>query len=320
MKKVSLYFLSLVAVGAMILTFSSCGESEDPVTAPSAFTYPATDVQVGSPGTVSPSGTNSGVTYSFANASTVPDFITLNSSTGTISVAAESIMDSYNIAVNATNSAGFSSSGAAITIVVPDAFNPIGKKFVVAYFINQEANLELEGLDNLVPGVPNLLTLPVGWPGAGLTPEELFPYTVLTGLGDMLYQVPSDLVCEALGDGNKGDTTLIIVNADLTLSTECSEGGPPEDNIGVSTITYANDEFIFTIELVFTDLLPAIPYPITGAVIADFDDPLAGVTYEALMGTVEGFTLPLDYTSDATMQDPTKWGFPEVDVVFRVVE
>lgn len=313
MKKVTLYLLGFVAVAALALNLSSCGGSEEPVKAPTDFTYPDASVQVGKTGSVSPSGTDSGLTYDFANKSAVPDFISLNGSTGEISVSEESTTGEYTVDVVATNTAGSAKGKAKITITIPDDFNPVGKMLLPQYFINQEDGVILVGLSG-VPDLPvDTLQLPTGWPPAGTSGDDLLPYMVLTGIGQMLFEVPLDRVCDDY------DMSVYLVNDDFTLSAICSEGADPSDDAGTFAISYKDGEYVFTMSLKYDDAIPAIAYAISGATFEDFDDPLAGVQYPALRGTIQDFTMPSDYSTEDAMKNPASWINPEVEVVFEVV-
>ncbi len=315
MKKVSMYLMGLVAVVALALNLSSCGDSssDEPVKAPSDFTYAATSVQVGATGTVAPSGTDSGLTYDFANKSAVPDFISLNASTGELSVGEESTTGEYTVEIMATNSAGSAKGSATITITVPDAFNPVGMKLLPRYFVNQTDGLELFGLKG-IPGLPiDTLQIPVGWLTDQSTALDTLGFMAITGIGQMLFEVPVDNVCDDYKD------PIYLVNSDLTLSAICSAGTDPSGDAGTVLISYKDGGYIFTMSLKFDDAIPAISYPIGAATIGNFDDPFVGVGYEAIHGVCDGFTMPSDYSTEDAMRNPASWIRPKIEIVLQVV-
>ncbi len=314
MKKVSMYLLGVVAVVALALNLSSCGgSSEEPVKAPSDFTYPATSVQVGATGSVMPSGTDSGLTYDFANKSAVPAFISLNPSTGEIEIGEESTTGEYSVEIRASNSAGSAKGTADIKIIVADDFNPVGKKLLPKYFINQEEGLTLVGLTG-IPDLPvDTLQIPVGWPPSDVSGMDSLAYVVLTGIGRMLWEVPLDRVCDDY------DISDYLVNDDFTLSAMCSGGADPSDNAGTWLISYKDGGYIFTMNLKYDDAIAAIAYPVGSATFEDFQDPLEGRTYPSLHGVVEAFTMPSDYSTEDAMKNPATWIHPKVEVVLEVV-
>jgi hypothetical protein len=148
----------------------------------------------------------------------------------------------------------------------------------------------------------------------------------MTGIQELLLQVPGDEACGALDPSENGDTLLIIINADLTVSTVCTADGGAVGTtvpIGVWEITFAEDKFMFTMQL---DFLPglSIPYQIDDAKIELFQDvysdPANPTAYDALQGTVINMTTPTDLATEETIQDFTKWSYPNVDVVLRIIE
>lgn len=307
MLKISKWASFMLVIGALVF-LSSCGE-DDPVP-PSAFSYPATTIEVGVAGTLTPSAvTGDAPTFTLTDKGGAT-FLTIDATTGVISVPMESTTGLYNIVVTATNSAGSSTGAAALTIGVPAAFDPRGESIDWKYLMNQQAGFTLTGLD----GVPELpfpsLTLPVGWPTGQETPEVLQTYFILTGIQQLLLEVPGDEACD------EGNTTEMIVNNDLSLSSACTAGGPAA--IGFSTISYANGGYVFTMLLQFTTDI-ALAYSIGGATIATFDDPFEARSYSAIQGTVDAYTTPTDFTSEETIQDFTTWATPTVDVVLEIL-
>lgn len=311
--KASKWVLSVMMFTALVF-ISSCGgdDKEDPVIPPADFTYTPTTVGIGEEGTVSPSAVaGDSPTFAITDFGEADDFISIDASTGVISVVKESSLGIYNVVVSASNSAGSASGTAEITIGLSEAFNPVGKTFEWQYFMNQSEDLTLTGLDGL-PGMdfPEM-TLPVGWPTASTTEEQMPAYLLFTGVAGMLFQAPGDEVCVT------GNSLQFKVNEDLTLSAICSEGDPAV--IGFAFVSFADDKFVFEPNLYFTETI-ALPYAIDGATFADFVDPLTQESYSSLQGRVNAFTIPTDLTDEDTMQDITTWTTPVVDVVLRVVE
>ncbi len=138
-------------------------------------------------------------------------------------------------------------------------------------------------------------------------------------------QVPGDDVCGALSPAENGDTLLLIVNNDLTISTLCrkkddgSSGTTVE--LGISTISYSGGSYIWSINLSLQGI--PVQYAIGGARIADFTDPLdphwtqpSGTprTFSAILGTIAQFLTPLDFA------DPLgSLTLLDVDVVLEVL-
>jgi hypothetical protein len=297
----------------------------DPVIAP-GLSYEAATVAVGSEGTVTPAVTGDAATYEITSDDGAT-FVSIDASTGVLTVAKESKTGTYSVAVKATNAAGTADATAELTIGANPNFDPVGKKFEWTLFMNRTADITLVGLD----GVPNLpitdpVTLPTEWPTANTPVDELWQYGLMTGIQELLLQVPGDEACGALDPSENGDTLLIIINADLTVSTVCTADGGAVGTtvpIGVWEITFAEDKFMFTMQL---DFLPglSIPYQIDDAKIELFQDvysdPANPTAYDALQGTVINMTTPTDLATEETIQDFTKWSYPNVDVVLRIIE
>jgi len=311
LKTKNVYLAMLILIGSAII-ISSCSK-DDPVVAPT-LSYSDATVAVGEGGPVTPTLSGDKATFSIVSAGDAEDFVLLNATTGEISVAAESVTGVYEVKIKATNSAGSSEATATITIGVNPAFNPVGKDLKWRYFINQEANFTLNGLDGDLVGLPiPFLTLPIGWPTANTPEEDVWQHFLLTQIERLIFQVPGDEAC------TKGDTLQFSVESDMTVKAICTEGGPAE--IGTWKISYAAGQYSFEVNLVFSvDAGFAFPYVIENASFANFTDPETGASYNALMGRVNNFTTPTDFTSQATMTDITKLGTPQVDVVLQVVQ
>ena len=299
--------------------FTACSESEEPEPDPIApeVTYEDITVDLGGEFSVEPTVVKGDlpITYAIKDAGGAEDFVSIESSTGKITVAKESVIGSFSVVVSATNAAGTSDATAGITISIPDNFDPTGKTYEWKIFMNRSENIELTGLDG-VPGLPfSSLVLPTEWPTASTPADELYKYAVLTGVQSLLLQVPGDNVCA------KGNSLKFSVDSDFVVHAICSEGDPV--SIGTSILSYKDDNFIFTLDLEYQTGL-SIPYPISGAMFGSFEDvytnPENPVTYTALQGTVNGMTTPSDLTNEETIQDITKWLTPTVDVVLEVIE
>ena len=295
----------------------------EPVVAP-GVSYEAATVAIGSEGTITPAVTGDAATYAITDDDGAT-FVTINANTGELSVAKESEIGTYSVSVTATNSAGSDNATAEITIGINPLFDPTGKKFEWKIFMNRTEDITLVGLDG-VPGLPSpSLSLPFEWPTESTPVDDLWQYGIMTGVQGLLLQVPGDEACGALDPTEDGDTLLIIVNEDLTISTECNVGGAPGSTvqIGISEITFADDKFVYTMLL---DFLPglSLPYEIDGAKIEEFTDvytdPASPEVYQALQGTVIGMTTPTDLATQETIQDFTKWAYPNVDVVLKQIE
>lgn len=338
--KTTIWALALLFSVAGVLVLSSCGSDDEPdpvppieIVPPSDFTYAASTVAVGSEGSVDPS-TVDGTDPAFAITATTDgedvavtvDFFTVDAATGKISVAAESTTGLYKVTVTATNTEGTGSGTAEITIGVNDDFNPTGKSFEWQIFMNRSADVTLIGLDG-VPGLPisDPITLPTEWPTANTPENELFQYSLMTGVQELLMQVPGDEACGALDPSEGGDTLLIIVNQDLTISVPCNVDGAAGSivQIGTAEIKFEDDKFVFSMLLEFLPGL-ALPYVMDGAKIEEFTDvytdPTNPTVYQALQGTVIGMTTPTDLSTEESIQDFTKWATPNVDVVLKLIE
>ena len=302
-----------VMVVAALVFIASCGNKEEPIQPPSGISYSNTEVEVGAKTTVEPTsnGIDGKPSFSIDDAGGADDFLSIDSSTGTLTVGKESTTGSYTVKIKITNEAGSATASLVVKIIVPSAFNPVGKKILPMYFINQTSGLKLVGLKG-IPGLPfDTLDVPVGWPPANTPPDQIMPYMLFGELTKIIWQVPGDNVCS-----DAGDTTLVVVKDDFTLSTDCS-AGTPQDKTGDWTISYKEGTgYIFTLTFIFdTDIPIVIPYAIGGAEFKTFDDPILGKQYPALHGTVQAFTTPSDFTDESTMTNPATWKTPTIEVV-----
>jgi len=324
--KTTILAIALLFSVASVLVLSSCGGDDEPEPEPiipPGLSYTAATVAVGSTGTLTPAVQGDAATYSITDNGDA-DFVTIDAGTGVLSVAAESTTGVYTVAVKATNSAGSADATVDITIGVNDDFDPTGKKLLWRYFINQDDDITLTGLDGELLGlqIPSL-QLPVGWPTEATPQEDLWQYFLLTEIERLIFQVPGDEACGALIPEEGGDTLLIVVNSDLSLSTECTLNDSPGSSadIGISWISYAEGAFSYTISLVFIpEASLSVPYKIEGANFTDFTDPVEQTIYPALLGRVNAFTTPADFTNQAAMENPLNWKNPMVDVVLKVLE
>jgi len=315
--KTTIWALALLFSVGSVLVLSSCGE-DDPAPPPPpeviapGLSYAATTVSVGAAGTVTAAVTGDDATYEITDNGDA-DFVTVNASTGELSVAAESAMGVYSVVVEATNSAGTDEATAEITIGINEAFDPRGKSFEWKLFMNRSENITLTGLDG-VPGLPiSELTLPTEWPTASTPADDLWQYGVMTGVQGLIIEVPGDEACTGSGNSKK-----LSIAEDLSISVICSEGDPAV--VGASTISFKDDKFVFTMLLEFLPGL-SIPYEIDDARFEDFQDgytdPANPAVYSALLGTVIGMTTPTDLATEETIQDFTTWAYPNIDVVLE---
>ncbi len=304
-----------VMIIAALVFIASCGDSEDPVTPPSGITYPNPEVEVGQESTVAPAGDVTGTpTYSIEDDGGA-DFLTINSQTGELTVGKESTTGSYTVKIKISNSAGSATVSLVVKVNVPTAFNPVGKKLLPMYFMNQTSGLQFVGLTG-IPQLPfDTLDIPVGWPPASTPPDQLMPYMLFGELTKIIWQVPGDNVCSVAGD-----TTLIVIKDDFTLTTDCADG-TPQSKTGDWTVSYKEGSgYVLTLTFIFVDdPLIVIPYAIGQAEFVVFSDPIMQQDYEALHGTVDAFTTPTDFTDENTLQNPLTWKTPTVEVVMRVM-
>ncbi len=307
--------LGMMIIAALVF-IASCGSKEDPIQPPANVGYSNVEVEVGEAQDVAPATTGIDGTPSFSiDDDGGADFLSIDSSTGVLTVGKESTTGSYTVKIKITNSAGSTTTSLVVKVNVPTAFNPVGKKLLPMYFMNQTSNIQLIGLTG-IPGLPfDTLDVPVGWPPAGTPPDQLMPYMLFGELTKIIWQVPGDNVCSIAGD-----TTLIVVQGDFTLSTDCSEG-TPDSKTGDWSISYKEGTgYIFTLTFIFdaTNNI-VIPYAIGGAEFVVFSDPILTQDYAALHGTVDAFTTPTDYTDESTLTNPLTWKTPTIEVVMMVL-
>ena len=302
-----------VMVIAALVFIASCGSKEDPIEPPSGIGYSNTEVEVGEEATVQPATTGIDGTPSFSidDAGGADDFLSIDSKTGVLTVGKESTTGTYTVKIKVTNEAGSATASLVVKILVPQAFDPVGKKLLPTYFINQTSGLKLVGLKG-IPQLPfDTLDVPVGWPPADSIPKGLMRYMLFGELTKIIWQVPGDNVCSGAGD-----TTLIVVKDDFTLSTDCSDG-TPDSKTGDWSISYKEGAgYVFTLTFIFdADAGIVIPYAIAGAEFVMFDDPILSKQYPALHGTVDAFTTPTDFTDEKSLTNPVTWKTPTIEVV-----
>lgn len=327
--KSSKWVLAFMSVTALLF-IASCGDESDPepepIKPPTAFTYLAKTVAVGAEGTVEPSAvTGDAPIFSITDAGDAADFVTINASTGVLSVAAESTTGTYSVTVKAANSAGNAEGTAEITIGVNPDFDPTGKGYTWKYFINQSEPWTMSGLD----GIPELpiteVEIPTGWPAGWpqLDPNDwneltLFPYLAVTSVSDLLFQVPSDIACGAVEES--GDQLYFEIEDDLSLTTICHIGDVDGQTviIGTSAISYADGKFSWALTL-YSQI--EIIYIISDPTSETFTDPLdpAGPTqFPAIRGMVEQFTIPTNIFDEAGIL--SSLSLKKVEVILEVSE
>ncbi|MCG8309532.1 MAG: immunoglobulin domain-containing protein [Cytophagales bacterium] len=307
--------LALIWSVASILVISSCSESDDPPKPPEApkVSYQDSDVAVGTEGKVTAAVQGDPATYEIVGITDQDDaavnvsFITINGSTGELTIGAESTTGSYKVTVKAKNEGGQDEAVANVTITINNDFNPTGKSYLWKYWMNQSDPWTLSGLD----GIPGLaiesVEIPKGWPDGWPTPqpewtdEYMFPYLALGGVQNLLFQVPGDLACAT--EGEEGNTLLFKVETDLSLTTLCTVTEPNDGKsvtIGSSSISYANSQFVWTVTLV--SQIP-VTYIIENPTSETFVDPLDETTpgrqFPAIRGMVESFTTPTNVFDEA---------------------
>lgn len=334
--KTTIWAIALLFSVASVMVLSSCSEDDppppDPIIAP-GVSYAATTVAVGSEGSIAAAVTGDAATYEITDDGDA-DFVTVNATTGELSVAAESTTGAYSVVVKATNSAGSSDGTAEITIGINEAFDPTGKGYLWQYFMNQDEPWTLSGLDGEVADQPfPSIDIPTGWPADWPTgnadwanPTYLPQYLALGLIADLLFQVPGDIACEALDPEEGGDTLYFGVDDDLSLTTICHIGDDPGQSvlIGTSTISYADGEFSWALNL--ESQIP-ITYIIDNPTAEEFVDPLDSFTeqgapvprvYPAIRGMVEEFTTPTNVFDEAAIL--TSLALKKVEVVLEVID
>lgn len=319
--RISNWALMLLAITGLVFIYSCGSDDPEPVNAPS-IGYGAETVPVGtSKDIVAASQGDPATSFAFKSPTDVPMFVSINGTTGTITVAAESTTGAYDVVVVATNSGGSTETTASITISVnPDGFDPTGMHLLWRYFMNKTSDIEFSNLDAFPGGdaFPNPTPITDEWPGgtdfvidpmtAGI--ENYFVFSTVQGF---LLQVPGDDQCQAL-EGANGDTLLVIVNNDLTLSTICPSGATVE--LGPSLLSYNGTDYVWTLNLSLQG--NPIPYSINGATVADFTeyDFTSGTprTFSSVQGTIPAFTTPTDFENYLG-----SLAFLEVDVVLEIL-
>ena len=326
--KTTFWALALLLSVASVMVISSCSDdSEDPAIPPS-FSYTDTSVEIGTTGDVVPALQGDlPITWSIVNDGGTADFVTIDAATGTLQIAAESVLGEYMVKVKATNSGGSSEADAKITITISSAFDPRGLNLHWKYFFLNTPNTTFLNLNLIDDSLPAEIVLPTGtpdgWPDAINIADPMLPtYFIFTGIQEALMQVPGDDACQALEQKN-GDTLLIVVNNDLTLSTVCPSGSPVE--IGTSTISYVDGGYVWTLNT----SLQGVPVTIAIAeaeIVDSYIDPLyphysnpsgMGGMYKAVVGNVAQYMTPTDFNPDNYL---TSIQLLDVDVVFEVLE
>jgi hypothetical protein len=321
---------SAIVVVALVLIYSCSEDEPEPPVAP-GLSYAATTVEVGETGSIVAATKGDPATYAITDDGGA-DFVTIVGSTGELIIGAESTTGSYSVVVRATNPGGTADATAEITISVNSDFDPTGRSLLWKYWMNNTANVIRENL-NTLPGqghLPVAIPIPEGWPGGvpfqiDPTDPTLETYLVFPTVQFFTLQVPGDEACAALEPEEHGDTLLLVVNNDLTLSTICRDttNNDPSTTVdlGTSSISYSGDAFTWTLNLTIQTIPVAIP--IGNAVIAEFMDPLdphwfapSGTPrqFSSIQGTVEQYMAPLD------LADPlTSITFLNVDVVLEIL-
>ena len=328
---------SAIAVVALVFIYS-CSDDDPPVVeevdAP-MFSYAATTVEVGTTGSVIPAvtaGDEAAITWAITDIGAA-DFVTISASTGELSIGAESETGVYDVEVTATNSAGSTPGTAMITISVNSDFDPSGKNIIWKYWMNHTEGVVMENL-NTLPGqgdLPPAIPIPVGWPGGvdfqiDPTDPALESYLVFPTVQFFTLQVPGDDACAALDPAEAGDTLLLIVNTDLTISTQCKNIDDKSPgtivDLGTSSISYDGSAYSWTLNLTIQTI--PVAFVIMDAEIEDFTDPLDPTwfapdgsprTFTAITGTVD------QYLTTTDLADPlSSLELLNVDVVFEIFE
>ncbi len=322
-----------MAVFGLVLVYSCSDdpEPEQPIEKVD-FTYAATDVEVGETTTIAPATQGMDPATWTITDDGGADFVTINANTGELSVGAESTTGSYTVAVQSSNEGGTSNGTAAITITVNADFDIAGRNLIWKYWMNNTPDVAMINL-NLLPGqesLPDTIPLTTGWPDGWpvinpADPTLPFYFTFAT-VQYFLMQVPSDDACAALDPAEEGDTLLLMVNNDLSLSTTCqgvdSAPGTVVD-LGTSTISYSGGAFVWTLNLTLQGV--PVTVAIGDAVIEDFIDPLdphwsapslEGRTFSAVTGNVPQYMTPTDFHPDNYLSSIK---LLDVDVVLEIL-
>ncbi len=329
-----LNFTKWVLTASLVVTLVliySCKDDEV-VIVPVEFSYAPTTVEVGATGTVIPivnTAETGTITWAISNNGDA-DFVTINPTNGELTIAAESTTGEYEVEVTASNTTGPTTGNVSITISINADFDLSGKNVIWKYWMNNTADVVMLNL-NLLPGqeaLPAEIPIPVGWPAnwpaINLADPTLPLYFTFPTVQYFLMQVPGDDACAALDPAEEGDTLLLIVNNDLTLSTTCnSETGTTVD-LGTSSISYSGGAYIWTLNLTLQGV--PVTLAVGGAEITQFTDPLdphweapSGTprTFPAIVGNVAQYLTPTDFHPDNYL---TSLQLLDVDVVFEILE
>ncbi len=334
--KISNWVMAFMSV-TVLLFIASCGGSSDPdptppveVIPPAAFTYPAATVAVGATGSAMPSAvTGTSPVFSIKDNGGA-DFLTIDASTGELSVGAESTTGTYSVIVKAANAKGSADGTIEITIGVNPDFDPTGKGYTWKYFMNQDEPWTMTGLDGDIAELPfPSVDIPTGWPAGwpALDPNDwneqtLFPYLAVNAISELLFQVPSDIACGEVGES--GDQLYFEVDDDLSLMTNCHIGDVAGQRvlIGTSSISYKDGKFSWALTL-YSQI--EIEYIIDNPTSETFIDPLdpqdANGTpnqFPALRGMVEKYTIPTNVFDEAGIL--TSLSLKKVEVILEVSE
>jgi hypothetical protein len=325
-----------MAVMALVLVYSCSddkeGEPENPIEKVD-FSYAQTDVEVGETATIAAATQSMDpATFSITDDGGA-DFVTINANTGELSVGAESTTGSYTVSVQSSNEGGTSNASAEITITTNADFDLAGKNLIWKYWMNNTADVVFYNL-NLLPGqeaLPDEVPIPTGWPAdwpnINLADPMLPTYFVFPTVQYFLMQVPGDDACAALDPAESGDTLLVMVNNDLSLSTTCKDADSAPGTVvdlGTSTISYLDGGFVWTMELTLQGV--PVTVAIGAAVIEDFTDPLdpsweapSGMprTFSAVTGNVAQYMTPTDFHPDNYLSSIQ---LLDVDVVLEILE
>jgi hypothetical protein len=320
---------AMPAIAILVFLTACPPEKVKPIVDPEIY-YPPTTIEVGSTGTITPEIiAGSGIiTYAITDVDDA-DFVTINPSTGELTIAAESTTGEYTVKVTATNDGQPGTADAYIHIGVNEDFDPTGESLLWKYWMNHTEGVVMLNL-NLLPGqegLPAEIPIPTGWPAnwpaIDMQDPTLESYFVFPTVQYFLQQVPGDDVCGELEPAEEGDTLLLIVNTDLTLSTQCKNAGSMV-YLGTSSISYSGGAYSWTLNLTLQGVPVAIE--IGGAEITTFTDPMdphwtspIGVprTFPAVVGTVEQYMTPTDFHPDNYL---TSIQLLNVDVVLEILQ
>ena len=285
---------------------------------PPTVTYDNVTVDLGGEFEITPTTAgDTPMTFAIEDAGGTAEFVSIDENTGVLSVGKGSTIGNYTVHIKVTNSAGSINTTAVIAISIPDDFNPVGKTLEWKFIVNQSENIKLVGLN----GVPEMeiseLVLPIGWPTSSTPAENVSDHFVLSEVQSLMLQQPGNIFCF------KGNTLKFSVDENLNLHAICSEGDPIL--IGYSNISYKNDQFVYSLDLLFNDSgTLRIKYDIEGATFASFSDswtdPANPKEYTALQGNVKEYVTPSDWSTSESISDVNKLITTVADVVLEVIE